>query len=142
MQVYPAHSHLIPTPRFLPGRYLSALRADIEIPIDIPVPNSTTSNVDSLYLVGPTDNLRGTFDASLDVMESKCLKDTVQLYEEVGKLDQLGEDQCPERLRVWLKKTRTNAIAYEKEARKVYRAQINAFAHVMATTPVHNSFVS
>jgi hypothetical protein len=86
--------------------------------------------------------LAGTFDTSLDLMEAKCLKETVQLYDEVGKLEQLGEDQCPERLRVWLKKTRSNAILYEKEARKVYRHQIQTFASIMSTTPTDNAFIS
>ena len=63
-------------------------------------------------MLGSTDNLRGTFDAALDTMEEKCLSATVELYTEVGKLEQLGEDQCPERLRVWLKKTRADALEY------------------------------
>jgi hypothetical protein len=74
-------------------------------------------------------------------MEEKCLSATVELYKEVGKLDQLGEDQCPERLRVWLKKSRADAMEYEKEARKVYRFQVSRIAHIMATTPTENAFV-
>ena len=61
---------------------------------------------------------------------------------EVGKEEQLGEDRCPEKLRIWLKKTRENALMYEVEARKMYREQILLFQHVMATTPLYNSFKS
>jgi hypothetical protein len=57
-------------------------------------------------------------------MEEKCKESTVSLYEEVGKSDQLGESGCPERLRVWLKKTKENALLYEKTGRQYYRSQV------------------
>jgi hypothetical protein len=43
------------------GRYLSALRDDIDIPIDIPIPINSLHpiNVDDLYVNGSTDNLWG-----------------------------------------------------------------------------------
>ena len=127
------------------GRYLSALRDAIDIPIDEPMPVSPVFNdinVDTLYVNGSTDNLRGTFDDALALMETNCLKSTVVLYEEVGKLEQLGEDQCPERLRVWLKKTKEGAMLYEKEARTVYRHQIETLNHILATTPTNTSYIS
>lgn len=81
-------------------------------------------------MLGSTDNLRGTFDAALDTMEEKCLSATVELYTEVGKLEQLGEDQCPERLRVWLKKTRADALEY-----------VDFYCRHLFLLSIHNKFL-
>ena len=130
------------------GVYLSALAphaltADVPHDKVLPVSPHGDDLIQEMYEPGPTDNLRPkTFDMSLDTMEENCRAQTLALYEEVGKTDQLGEDQCPERLRVWLKKTRESAIAYEKEARKQYRHQVARFAAAMHHGPVENAFMA
>lgn len=129
------------------GIYLSALAPHAltsDLPHDKSLPaSSVDDHIQDLYEPGPTDNLGlEKFDEAIDGMEELCKAQTLALYEEVGKTEQLGDDQCPERLRIWLKKTRENAEAYEKEARKKYRHQVSRFAKLVSHGPIENAFNS
>merc|ERR1712166_966020 len=100
--------------------YMDALTPGTEILEDRSVPLSTDSD-DVMQVCEENNESQELFEGKIFAEQTKAI------YEAEGKMDEVGEDGVPEKLRIYLEKKSKDAITFGRETTKEFRAQVEEF---------------
>jgi len=111
--------------------YMDALTPGTEILEDRSVPLSTDSD-DVMQVCEENNESQELFEGKIFAQQIKefkriCGEQTKAIYEAEGKMDEVGEDGVPEKLRIYLEKKSKDAITFGRETTKEFRAQVEEF---------------
>ena len=90
----------------------------------------TEENNESLELFGEQ-----CFSSQIKSFKAECCQGTKQIYEDEGKLNEVGEDGVPEKLRTYLDRKENEALRYGLETAKEFRAQVDVYQRRLAEVP-------
>jgi hypothetical protein len=90
----------------------------------------TEDNDESIELFGGQ-----LFSHQIKLFKAECCEGTKKIYEDEGKLDEVGEDGVPEKLRTYLDRKEAEALQYGLETAKEFRAQVDSYQQRLAELP-------
>jgi hypothetical protein len=119
--------------------YMNALTPNTELLESKPVMLSTDQ--DDIMLECEENNeskelfVGKKFDEQIVSFKEECGKATKLIYENEGKMDEVGEDGVPEKLRTYLDKKTKEAMVFGRETTKQFRSQVEKFQEKFVEVP-------